>query len=207
VASTTARAVTVSTGSLVEQIGAEHGVGAAVLGGGQQIDRQVIGQERDSIGALGHAAEQRLLNRPAGGVLDVDDPAGGVPPFAPELEVAGGVAIERDAQLVGQPQDVLGPLARADLDDLALAEPVADPQRVLDVGGHAVVWIERPGHAPLRVGGVGVGGGALGRHHHPAVGRRPQREGQPGQPRPDHQVVGLDHARSLACYDHRRCER
>ena len=60
---------------------------------------------------------------------------------------------------------------------VAVAQPVADAQRVLDVGGDAVLGIEHAGHAALGVGGVGVGGGALGRHHDAAVLGGAQREG------------------------------
>ena len=81
----------------------------------------MIGQERDAVAALRDALEQRLLNRPPGGVLGVNDPPRGVAAFAPELQVAGGVAIERHAELVGEPEDVLGALARADLHHLAVA--------------------------------------------------------------------------------------
>ena len=78
----------------------------------------------------------------------MDDAAGGVAAFAPQGELAARVAIERHPHLVGEPEDVLGRLARAELDDVAVAEAVADAQRVLDVGGDAVVGIQRPGHPP-----------------------------------------------------------
>ncbi len=184
-------------GFLIEQVGAEHRVRAAVLGGGQEIDRHVVGEHRDPIGALRHLRQQRGLDRPAGRVLDVDDAPRGVAPFAPQGEVAIRVAIERHAHLVGEAEDVLGRLARAELDDVAVAEAVADAQRVLDVGRDAVLGIERPGHATLRVGGVGVGGGPLGGDHHPPVLGGPQREVEPCQSRSDHQVVGLDHVRRV----------
>ena len=85
-------------GRLVQQVGAEHGVRPAVLRGRQQIDRHVIGQHRDAVGAPRDAREQRLLDRPAGRVLGVDDAAGGVAALAPERQVPVGVAVERDAR-------------------------------------------------------------------------------------------------------------
>ena len=189
-------------GRLVQQVGAEHDVRPAVLRGRQQIDRHVIGQYRDAVGAPRDARQQRRLDRPAGRVLGVDDAAGGVAALAPERQVPVGVAIERDAQLVGERQDVLGRLARADLHDVAVAQAVTHPQRVVDVGGDrlGVVGIQRAGHAALREGGVGVGGGALGRDHHPPVFGRAQREVQACQPRTDDQVVGLDQEVTLPAH-------
>ena len=57
-----------------------------------------------------------------------------------------------DAELVGEAQDVLGRLAHAQLDDVAVAQPVADAQRVLDVRARSESsGSEHGGDAALRV--------------------------------------------------------
>ena len=133
---------------------------------------------RDAIGALGDARQQRLLDGPAGRVLGVDDAARGVAALAAQLEMSVAIAIEGDAQLVGEAQDVLGRLAHAALDDVAVAKAVADAQRVLDVDLGGVGRVQHAGDATLRGAGVRIGGRALGDDQDtPVVGRR-QREGQ-----------------------------
>ena len=79
---------------------------------------------------------------------------------------------------------MLGRLARAQLDDVAVAEAVTDAQRVLDVRLDGVVGIQRAGDAALRVGGVGVGGRALRRDDDAAVLGRAQGEVSPAKPDP-----------------------
>ena len=86
-----------------------------------------------------------------------------------------------------------GPSRDAELDDVAVAEPVADAQRVLDVRLERVVGLQHAGDAALRVGGVGVGRGALGGDDDAAVLGGAQREVEPREAGPDDQVVGLDH--------------
>ncbi len=180
-------------GVLIQQVRAEDGVGPAVLGGGQQIDGHVLGQQRDAVGAFGHPLQQRLLDRPAGHVLDVDDPARGVAALASQLEVSLLVAVEGDAQLVGQAQDVLRALAHAALDGGAAAQAVAHPQRVGDVRLHLVGRIQHAGDTALGPAGVGIARGALGGDHHPAVLGGAQGEVQASQARADDQVVRFQH--------------
>ena len=65
------------------------------------------------------AGQQRGLDGRAGRVAGVHDAARAVAALAAQGELPVGVAVERHPQLVGQVQDVLGPLAHAALDHLA----------------------------------------------------------------------------------------
>src|SRR5262249_55098050 len=119
-------------GVLVEDVGAEARRLAAVLGHRQEVDRDVIGDDRDVGVALG-GGDQGALDLVAGGVGEVDDAAARVAALAAELE-AGAVlgAVEADAERE-HALDHGGAALDGELDRAPIAEAVADREGVLDV--------------------------------------------------------------------------
>ena len=158
----------------------------------------MVGQHGDALGALAGPRQQRGLDGGAGHVARVHDAALAVAALAPELEVAGVVAVEGHPQGVGQVVDVGRTLTHADLDGVAVAQAIADAQRVFDVLLEGVARAQHAGHATLGVAGVGLGQRALRHHHHPAVGRGPQGKVEAGQARTKHQVVRFHTGRRVA---------
>jgi len=151
----------------------------------------VVGQQGDAVGAAANGLEERAVDGRAGHVAHVRDASGAVATLAPQVELAVLVAVEGDPDLVGEVEDVLRPLAHAQLHRLAVAEPVADPQGVLDVSLGRVVGPEHAGHAALRVLRVVVGQRALRDDDDPAVRGGAQGEVEPGQAGTEDEVVGI----------------
>src|SRR5262249_57212065 len=82
----------------VEDVGAEARRIAAVLRHRQQVDGDVVVENRDVRVAL-HGGEQRALNLAAGDVLPVDDAVARVRALAADVERAVLVAIEAHADV------------------------------------------------------------------------------------------------------------
>src|SRR5262249_55222992 len=133
-------------------------------------------EHADALGSRAHGGEERALDLAAGRVLGVYDPARGVAALAAELEAAVGQAAERGAELLGERAGVARAPGPAQADELGIAEPVADRERVGDVLLEAVVVAEDARDAALRVRGVRVVGLALGHDRHRPVLRGAQRE-------------------------------
>jgi hypothetical protein len=177
---------------VVEDIGAEHRVGPAVLGGGEEVDRHVIAQHDDAIGAVGNRREQGALELTAGDVAGMGDPPRGVATLASQVEVAAWAAREPHAEALAELAHALRALTHRKLDDLAAAQAVAHPLGVGDVRPEGVVAGEHGGDPALREGRVGVLGGALGHDEDAPVLARPQREAEARDTRAQHEVVGFD---------------
>ncbi len=154
--------------------------------------------EDGHVGVRARGREQPALDLAAGGVLGVRDAPLGVAAFAREVERAAAVAIEVDAEALDHLAHGLGPFAHAQLDDVAVAQPFADGERVLDVLREAVVLgIEHRRDPALRVVGVRLRRGALGADRHPAVLGGVERERQPRDAGAEHEIIGLDHERRV----------
>ena len=151
----------------------------------------MVGQHGDALGALAGPRQQRGLDGGAGHVARMHDAALAVAALAPELEVAGVVAIEGHPQRVGQVVDVGGTLTHADLDGVAVAQAIADAQRVFDVLLEGVARAQHAGHAALGVAGVGLGQRALRHHCHAAMLGGAQGKVEARQAGADHQVVSF----------------
>ncbi len=138
--------------------------------------------------------EQRALDLAAGDVLAVHDAARGVAALAAEVEVrrrrrGRSGTPSRRASAGSRP----GPRATHELDDVAVAQAVADARacrrRAASSESSAASTAATPPCAQL----VLVSSGALlGDDHHAAVLGGAQREVQAGDPGADDQVVGLD---------------
>ena len=88
-------------------------------------------------GVGAHGGDERALDLAAGGVLGVDDAAGGVAAFARQIEGAAVVGVEVGAVAIDELADGLRAVAHAELDDVLVAQPFADGERVRDVGVEA----------------------------------------------------------------------
>src|SRR6185436_7307318 len=119
---------------------------------GDEVDRHHVGDEGDVGVCLGGALE-RLLDRPAGCVVDMDDAAVAVAALAGEMPtVLVGRGVERDAEL-GQPFNRRRGAFYDELDGGAVVEPRAGDHRVLDMAFERVARLEHRGNAALSPGG------------------------------------------------------
>ena len=153
---------------------------------GGQVDRDLIGDERDVGMCLGGAL-QRLLHRPAGGVGDMDDAAVRMAALAGEVQRVplGG---EGDAEL-GQPLDRGGRVLDDEFDDVAVVEARAGDHRVLDMVVERVAGFEHRGDSPLCPGGRPFVERALRQHGDAEPLGEGERRGEAGGPRSDDQDV------------------
>jgi hypothetical protein len=71
--------------------------------------------------------------RGAGHVPGVDNAAGAVAALAAELKLAVWLTVEVHPQLARQVKDVLWPLAHAHVHHIAVAQAIADAQRVFNM--------------------------------------------------------------------------
>ena len=181
-------------GGLVERIDPPHAAsGREVLAVaiGDEVDAGAPRQQGDVGIGLG-GLEQRRLHRPAGRVVDMDDPAVRMAALAGEVERVG-VAVERHAQFA-QPVDRGGRAFDHELHRLAIVQPRARHHRVANVIVEGVARIEHRGDPALRPGGRSAGQRALGQHQHLARFGQRQRRGQPRRARADDQhVMRLSH--------------
>ena len=108
---------------------------------------------RVMLGLAAAALLERLLHRPAGGVVDMDDAAVAVAALAGQVPgVAVGGDVERHAQL-GQPLDRRRRVFDDELDGGAVVEPGAGDHRVLDMALERVAGLEHRGDPALRPAG------------------------------------------------------
>ena len=115
---------------------------------------------------------ERLLDRPAGGVGDVDDAAVAVPALAGQVPaVAIGFEVERHAKL-GEAGDRRGGFGHDMLDDGAIVEPGARLHRIADVIFEAVVGFEHRGDPALRPARRALAQRALRDHARPSGSAR-----------------------------------
>ena len=116
------------------------------------------------LGCLRRGRLQRLLDRPAGRVGDMDDAAVAVPALAGQMQRAVLVVGERHAEL-GQP--LRSPRARARRHarpPRRSLRPGAGDHRVADMRFEAVAFLEHRGDPALRPAGRALGQRALGDH-------------------------------------------
>ena len=96
---------------------------------------------------------QRLLHRPAGGVVDMDDAAVAVAALAGQVPaLAVRVAVEGHAEL-RQPGDRRRRMLDDELDRGAVVEPGAGDHRVLDMAFEGVAGLEHRRDPALRPAG------------------------------------------------------
>ena len=137
---------------------------------------------------VGGGLFQRLLHRPAGGVVDMDDPAVAVAALAGQVPaIAAAVGVERHAQ-VREPRDRRRRVADDQLDRIAVVEPRAGDHRVLDMAFERVARLEHRRDPALRPAGRTL---PLGEHRHLEALREVERRGQPGRAGADHDHVEL----------------
>ena len=140
------------------------------------------------LGCLRGRAFQRLLDRPAGGVGDMDDAAVAVPALAGQVQRAV-LAGERHAEL-----DQARDRARRRFDDMldhrAVVEPGAGDHRVVDVRFEAVAFLEHRGDPALRPARRAFAERALGDHRDLVRLGKVERRRQPGRARADDEDVG-----------------
>ena len=135
---------------------------ALAVAAGDEVDRHHVGDDAD-IGMRGRRFLQRLLHRPAGGVVDMDDAAVAVPALAGEVPAILALSgVERHAEL-GQPRDRSGCVANDELDGGAVVEAGAGHHRVLDVALERVAGLQHRRDTALRPPGRAL---ALGKHRH-----------------------------------------
>src|SRR5262249_12606891 len=154
---------------------------------GDEVGRAREGADGYGLGTLG-AVEQRAHHLPARRVAErVEDAVAGVRPLAGQVEAAL-LAVE-----AGPPRPQLADPVRPFLHEHPSRRLAHDPraraERVLEVEPRIVVLTERYRHPALGVSRVALRGLVLGDDQDPAVAREAERGAQPGDARPQHQVV------------------
>ena len=167
---------------------------------GDEVDRDHVGDQGD-IGVRDSGIFERLLDRPAGGVGDMDDAAVAVPTLARQMPApfygfgAIVIEVERHAQF-GQPRDCGRRAADDMLDDRTVIEARAGDHRVADMGFEAVAFLEYGGDPALRPSSRAFAQPPLGDHPDLILGRQRQRRRQAGCARSDDQDVEFGQAAS-----------
>ena len=159
------------------------------MAAGDEVDRDHVRHQGD-VGVLRRRGFERLADRPAGRVGDVDDAAVAVAALAGQVQRAI-FGCERHAQ-VDQMLDRARRGLDDMLDDLAVVEARAGDHRVVDVGFEAVAFLEHRGDPALRASAGAVAERALGDHRDLVGLGKVECRGQPGRARTDDQDVGLD---------------
>jgi hypothetical protein len=149
-----------------------------------------------NIGMIEHCVQEPCLDLASGVVARVHDTVARVPAFEPECQrsVIGG---ECDPEL-DELADARRPLAHHHLHDVAVAEPGARRQRVLDVQTRIVVETHHGRHAALGIVGIGVGQLLLGDKRHAPRPGEVERQGKARHSGADNEKVRLDHAAKIA---------
>ena len=153
-----------AAGLLVECIDAPDAAGSGIsdlVPTGDEIDARTPGQQRD-VGMGFGGLQQRLLNRPAGGVIDVNNAAVGMAAFAREMEFVA-LHVERYAQ-IDEPLDGMRCTFDNKLDCLAAVEAGACDHGVADVFLESVAFVEHGGDSALGPGRRSACKRALGKH-------------------------------------------
>ena len=164
----------------------EDGAQALAVVGEQVHDEGVV--EALDAGARRHLRHKRLLHLGARGIaLGVDDPGTRVAALAGERELPA-LLVEVGAAL-DELADPRRPLPHNHLHHLALAKPLANGQRVGDVGLEAVGLRQHHRDAALGILGVALAQLVLAHEQHLAVLRRRQRRAQARHPAADNQHV------------------
>ncbi len=156
---------------LVERIDAPHpacGGKLFTVAIGDEIDAGAPAEQGDVGRCLG-CLEQRLLHRPAGRIVDMDNPPVRMPAFAGEVE-GMLLAVERDAQFA-QAIDRAGRALDHEFDRLEVVQPGAGHHRVAHVVIEGVARIEHRRDAALRPRGRAARKPALGQNQHLEAGR------------------------------------
>ena len=159
---------------------------------GDQVDRHHAGDQRD-VGMRHRRLLQRLLHRPAGGIVDMDDAAvavaalaGQVPAFGP-----GFAGIERHAEF-GEAVDRCRCVFDDEFDGGAVVETGTRHHRVLDMAFEGVAGFEYRGDAALRPSGRSGRDIALGEHRDLEAPGEVERGGQAGGARTDDDdIIGM----------------
>ena len=154
----------------------------------EQVEREGVLPDPD-VGPGAGLLDDGPHHLAAGGVAQGVDDAGVLcPPSRRQGELAV-VLVE-----VRAPRDQLGDpprrLADDQLDDLAVAEPLAGGERVVDVVLEVVLGVEHAGDAALGVGAVALADLVLGDDQDPVRLGNPERRAQPGEAAADDQHVG-----------------
>ena len=160
--------------------------------GREQVDREVV-LEEPAVRVARDRGEQGALDLLPGEVGGVDHPPVRMPTLAPEVERGGVAGLPRELHAeLDQAADVARSLLDGESDDLLLAEPGADLQRVLDVALVGVALVVEHGRDPaLRIAGARLGGVPLGDDRHPPMVRYMQRVVEAGDPAAEDQKVGF----------------
>ena len=129
-----------------------------------QINRRHVRHQSD-VGMRLRRLDQRLRNRPAGGIIDMDDAAVAVAAFAGQVPAIrhGFAGVERHAQRC-QPIDGGAGIGGDIFHRGAVVEPSAGDHRVFNMRGHGVARIQHSRDSALRPGGRTIGEIALGQH-------------------------------------------
>jgi hypothetical protein len=138
---------------------------------------------------------QRLLHRPTGGVVDMDDPAMAVPTLPGQVPVltkfvGRPTQVEWHAQLC-QPVDRLRGMFDDKFDCRAVVEPRARDHRIFDMAFKGVAGFEHRRNPALRPRRRAIRQRALGQHRHLVFLRQLQRRCQPCRARSDDEDVGF----------------
>ena len=144
------------------------------------------------------ASQQGALDLAAGGVLRMEHAAAGMAALAGEVEfvravAVGGLAlVEVDAQRSINSRMRAGPSPTMVRTAASSHNPAPAWSVSWTCNSKAVLVAPDAGHAALRPGGVGIGGGAFGDDGHPPVRGGLERERQPGHAAADDdEVVAL----------------
>ena len=166
-----------------------------------QVEREVVLVDRDA--RPRRRVEKAALDRPAGQVVRADDAPGRVTAFAGQRQAARAIALVRETDSVlDELAHPLGAAPDQELDRLEVAESRARLERVRDMRVEGIAGVHDDSDTALRVVGVGLRILLLGEDGHAAVSCRLDRVGEPGNPAPEDQDVGLDQGRGLRHVGH-----
>ena len=155
---------------------------------GDEVDRDHVGHQRD-VRMLRRRGFERLADRPAGRVGDMDDPAVAVAALAGQVKRAI-LARERHAELDQIARSRAGACSTTCSTTRAVVEPRAGDHRVVDMRFEAVAFLQHRGDPALRPRARAVAKRALGDDRDLVRLGEVERRGQPGRARADDEDVG-----------------
>jgi hypothetical protein len=148
---------------------------------GHEIDRDHVGPQCD-VGMGPRRLDQGFLHGIAGGVVDVDDPAMGMPAFASEMKRAS-LFVEGHAE-IDQTPDRFGRMLDHEFDRLAPIEPGPGDHGIADVILEGVALVEHGGNPALRPRGRTAVKRALGQNETRHFSARTSAAVRPAAPEP-----------------------
>ena len=135
---------------------------------------------------------QRLLDRPTGGVVNMDDTPVAMSALAGQVPVIA-LQIEWHAKLC-QSFNRERRILHDKFNRGAVIQPRACDHRILDMVGKIIARLQHGGNPTLRPSSCAIGNGTLGQHRNLARCRQLQRRRQPRRARPNDQYIRFHQA-------------